>query len=343
MKLINTLATALTSVSLILASTSMVWAVDLNVQTSQNSGISTFNYISETWAPKLKEMTDGEVAIEFLPIGSVVPHRDTLNAVSMGILDGDLTAIGYFSGLEPALALMGDLVAGYDTPEQMQMFCARGGGKEMLQKIYDEVSPGVHVVGCGPYNKEALVARVPIRNVADFEGKKIRAPEGLPSDLFARMGASAVSLPQSEVFTALDKGIVDGADASAYSNNQKAGMHEIAPYPIYPGIHSMSMLQFTLNQDVWEGLSEAQRAMVEVWWQAMIVDLRRYSLEEDQKAVAQDKKGGNVEVVNWSQEERDKLRKIAQKAWSSYAERSNLAQQALDAHLEFMKSIGLSE
>lgn len=319
------------------------WAVDLKVQTSQNSGISTFNYITETWAPKLEAMTAGEVTIEFLPIGSVVPYRDTLDAVSMGVLEGDLTAVGYFSGREPSLALMGDLVAGYDTPEQMQMFCARGGGKEMLQTIYDKISPGVHVVGCGPYNKEAFVARVPIRSVADFEGKKVRSPEGLPSDLFARMGASPVSLPQSEVFTALDKGVVDAADASAYSNNQKSGMHEIAPYPLYPGIHSMSMLQFTINQDVWDGLSPADQAAIEVWWEAMIVDLRRYSLEEDQKAVAADLEGGKVEIINWSQEERDKLRGIAEQAWASYAKRSDLAQQAFDAHLAYMQSIGLSD
>lgn len=340
MKFITKLA-ATSALAISVAGTA--WAVDLRVQTSQNSGISTFNYISETWAPKLEAMTGGEVTIEFLPISSVVPYRDTLDAVSMGVLEGDLTAIGYFSGRDPALALMGDLVAGYDTPEQMQMFCTRGGGKEMLQKIYDEVSPGVHVIGCGPYNKEAFVARVPIRGVADFEGKKVRSPEGLPSDVFARMGASPVSLPQSEVFTALDKGVVDAADASAYSNNQKAGMHEIASYPLYPGIHSMSMLQFTLNQDVWDGLSDADKAALEIWWQAMIVDLRRYSLEEDQKAVAADIESGEVEIIDWSQEERDKLRAIAEEAWQSYASRSELAQEAFDTHLAYMKSIGLSE
>ena len=314
----------------------------LKVQTSQNSGISTFNFITEKWAPKLAKMTDGAVKIDLLPIGSVVPYRDTLNATSMGILDGDLTAIGYFSGLDPALALMGDLVAGYDNPDQMQMFCEVGGGKELLQKIYDEINPGVHVVGCGPYNKEALVSRVPIRAVADFQGKKVRSPEGLPSDLFARMEASPVSLPQSEVFTALDKGVVDASDASAYSNNQKAGMHEIARYPIYPGIHSMSMLQFTLNQELWDGLSEAQKAIVETWWQAMMVDLRRFSFEEDQKAVAEDLAGGKVEIVDWPQSERDKLRGIAQEAWKSYADRSELAREAYEAHLKFMKSIGLN-
>ena len=66
---------------------------------------------------------------------------------------------------------MGDLIAGYDTPDQYQEYCMHGGGKEMLQKIYDSLMPGkIKVLGCGPYGKEAFVSTVPIRGVADLKG-----------------------------------------------------------------------------------------------------------------------------------------------------------------------------
>jgi len=135
----------------------------LKVQTSSTASHFTLAFLNEKWVPKLKEMTGGSLEIELLPIKAVVPHRETPEAVAMGILDGDLTSINYFAGRDPAFALMGDLIAGYDSADQIQAFCAIGGGKEMLQKLFDKFQPGVHVVGCGAYAREAFVSKVPIR------------------------------------------------------------------------------------------------------------------------------------------------------------------------------------
>ena len=79
---------------------------------------------------------------------------------------------------------------------------------------------------------------MPINSVDDLKGVKIRSPEGLAAEVFKRAGASPVSLPFSEVYTALEKGVVDAADASAYVNNDASGMHKVAKHPVYPGIHS---------------------------------------------------------------------------------------------------------
>ena len=80
----------------------------------------------------LKKLT---ASITVLPTKAVVPHRETIDAVAHGILDGDLNAISYFAGRDPAFAMIGDLIAGWDTPEQLQTYCMHGGGKEILQKI----------------------------------------------------------------------------------------------------------------------------------------------------------------------------------------------------------------
>ena len=317
----------------------------LKVQTSQSAGDFTFQYMSEEWAPKVGEMTGGELTLELLPAGSVVPYRETIDAVANGILDGDLTAVSYFAGRDPAFAIIGDLIAGYDTTDQVQTFCMLGGGKEALQAAIDEQTGGaVHVVGCGPYAKEALVSTVPIRTVEDFEGVKIRSPEGLAAEVFRRAGASPVALPFSEVFTSLEKGIVDAADASAYVNNTETGMHDIAKYPLYPGIHSMAVLQFTINNEVWEGLGEQLQTVLQVWYEAAYTDLRRYADLKDQEIVQKDIAGEGtpgIEVINWPQEERDKFRQIAVGAWKDYAQQSALAQKAYEAHINFMRGIGL--
>lgn len=324
-----------------IATMSAADAKTLKIQTSSTASHFTLAHLNEHWVPKIKEMTGGSLEIELLAIESVVPHRDTPEAVAMGILDGDLTSINYFSGKDPAFALMGDLIAGYDTAEQIQTYCAVGGGKEMLQKLYDKYVPGVHVVGCGAYAREAFVSKVPIRSVADFKGVKVRSPEGLAADVFMRAGAAPVSLPGSEVYTSLEKGVIDAADNSAYANNDANGLHKVAKFPIFPGIHSTPILQFTVSQSAWDGLTEAERAVLSIWWEAAYNDLRRTVDMEDRALVARDIAAGELEVIDWPQSERDKFREIAVSAWEDFAASSDLAKETYQSHIDFMKKAGL--
>ncbi|MDA7948393.1 MAG: TRAP transporter substrate-binding protein [Hyphomicrobiaceae bacterium] len=317
-------------------------AKTLKVQASSKAGDWAHRFMTDKWAPKLKALSGGEIEIDVLPTKSVVPHRETIDAVANGILDGDLNAVSYFSGRDPAFAIIGDLIAGYDTVDQVRTFCQYGGGKEILQKLYDKYTKGkVHVVGCGPYAKEAFVSTVPIKGVADFKGVKVRSPEGLAAEVFKRVGAAPVSLPFSEVYTALEKKVIDAADASAHVNNNAHGMYKIAKYPIYPGIHSMAVLQFIVNKKVWDKLGPEGQAALEVWYQAAYDAMRREADLEDQKIADAQRKGGDVTIIDWPTAERAKFREIAVGAWEDFAKKSPLAKEALDAHLKYMRSTGL--
>jgi len=317
----------------------------VKVQTAMASGSFTLNYLNEHWVKKVEEMTAGEVTFEILPSQAVVPHREVMNAVSAGILQGDLNAVAYYAGRDPAFGLMGDLIAGYDSVEEFQMFCRFGGGREILQKLYDKYAGGkIHVIGCGPFSKEGLVAGKPIRSVADFKGIKIRSPEGMAAEVFKRVGAAPTAIPFPETYTAVEKGIVDAADASSYTNNDSLGFHKIAKFPIFPGIHSMAVLEFTINKDTWKKLGKQGQAALETWYYAAWVDMSRASDIEDRKLAARDRAGkgpAGIEVVDWSKEERTKFRAIAQKVWEDYSKRSPIAKEAYDAHISFMKTYGL--
>ncbi|MGI9420571.1 MAG: TRAP transporter substrate-binding protein [Geminicoccaceae bacterium] len=317
-------------------------AKTLKLQASSRAGDWAHRFMTDEWAPKLSEMTGGALEVEVLATRAVVPHRETIDAVANGILDGDLNAVSYFSGRDPAFAIIGDLIAGYDTVDQVRTFCMHGGGKEILQKLYDQYAGGnIHVIGCGPYAKEALVSKLPINGVADLEGVKIRSPEGLAAEVFKRAGASPVSLPFSEVYTALEKGVVDAADASAYVNNDASGMHKVAKNPVYPGIHSMAVLQFVVNKDVWEGMEPQEQKALEVWYSAAYDAMRREADLQDRDLVARDKADPEMQVIDWPIEERKKFRELAVGAWEDFGAQSELAQEALDAHLAYMKRIGL--
>ncbi|WP_234906025.1 TRAP transporter substrate-binding protein DctP [Affinirhizobium pseudoryzae] len=325
-----------------LAISSVAKAENYSIQSSFNAGDFSMQYLTQNWLPKIKAQTGGRVEITLTPNASVVPAKETIEAVSAGVLDGDFTSVNYFSGIEPAFAIMADLISGYDTPAQMLGFCRDGKGEAMQQKILDSVSGGeVHLIACGPYSRESLPARTPIRTFEDLKGKKIRAPEGLASAVFAAAGASPVSIPFSEVYGALEKGIVDAADASAYVNNVATGLHDVAPYPLYPGIHSMPLMQFTMNKEKWDALSADDQKALRTWWYAAMEDLTKVVDEQDQEKAKADAAGGKIEVINWAQEDRDQLREVARAEWVKFASKSALAREALDANLDYMTTIGL--
>ena len=317
-------------------------AKKLKVQASSKAGDWAHRFMTDNWGPKLGAITSGKITIDVLPTKAVVPHRETIDAVANGILDGDLNAVSYFSGRDPAFAIIGDLIAGYDTVDQVRTFCMHGGGKEILQKLYDKYTNGkVHVVGCGPYAKEAFVSTIPIRTIADMKGVKVRSPEGLAAEVFKRAGAAPVSLPFSEVYTALEKGVIDAADASAHVNNNASGMYKVAKFPIYPGIHSMAVLQFIVNKKVWDKLGPEGQTALEVWYSAAYDAMRREADLQDRAIAAEQRAGGEIEVIDWTTEERAKFREIAVGAWNDFAAKSPLAKEALDAHINYMKNIGL--
>ncbi len=331
----------LSAIALVM-STTVVNADTIKIQASSRAGDWAMQFY-QVWVEKWNTMAgpDG-TQMEVLPTQAVVPYKETIDAVANGILAGDLNAISYFTGRDQAFSILGDLISGYDTVDQMQTFCQYGGGKEMLQKVYDKYTNGnTVVIGCGPYTREAFVSSIPINTIDDLKGVKLRSPEGLASEVFKRAGASPVALPFSEVYTSLEKGLVQAADASSYVNNDTSGMHKVAKYPIYPGIHSMAVLQLVINKRAFEKMSASEQTMLEVWYTAMNTSMRRMSDMEDKRLVAEHKAGDDITVVDWAQEDRDKMRAIAVEAWEDVADKSPLAREALDAHLKFMKQMGL--
>lgn len=315
------------------------------LQTSDRAGDETFKIQKAEWNVALEKMTGGRIKMELFADGQAVPRKETVAAMVAGVISGHITSMEYHSGLEPGFALLGNLVAGYNSPDEEQMFYFAGPGSALAQEGYDLVfgKDKVHVIGCAPYNREAFVAKVPIRSVADMKGKKLRAPEGLVAEVFRRAGASTVTTPVSEIYTALEKGVIDGADNSSYFNNRINGMNRIAPYPIWPGIHSQAVHSFVVGKKLWDSMGPDLQGSLEVWWQWMYTKKRHMTDMMDRELVALDKsgKGEKVEVVDWTAEERLKLREIAKGAWADFSKKSPFAEKVYNAHIEFMQKLSL--
>ncbi|WP_235890733.1 TRAP transporter substrate-binding protein [Pararhizobium mangrovi] len=306
-------------------------------QSSDAAGSPNFA-LQKDWAKNVKKSTDGQVTINLLPVDSIVSHSETQDAIQAGILDGHITDVSYFSGKDPAFGLIANPVGAWSDPQNMLDFMSHQGGKLMTEL---DSQYGLHFIGATTPGLEALVSKVPLNGVADLKGVKIRAPEGLVQNVFAAAGAAPVNLPQSEIYTSLDKGVIDAADATVFSTNQELGLNTIAPNPVYPGFHSLPLVEIAMNKKEWDDLPEKLQTTLTKSVHQFAQHELSVLQKRDQEAVEKAKATGKIHIHDWSDAERAKFRKIAEGEWKKVATKSDNAQKVYDTLTSYLKEKGL--
>jgi TRAP-type mannitol/chloroaromatic compound transport system substrate-binding protein len=291
----------------------------------------------EELCARVNKLTNGRLTIEPFSGGAVTGVFESLDAVSAGVLQAQSSWPGYWTGKEPALSILSDFAFAYTDPMQMATWYYERDGLSLLREAYAKF--GVHVVGVTWWGAESLVSKKPIRTIADFKGLKIRSPQGLTADIFTKIGASPVILPGGEVYSALDKGVVDAADWATVSMNQRMGLFEPAKYSVTI-FHSLPVQEFSVNAAAWKALPDELKEIVTTavhewgWHQ-----IRKVASEDAR--VASNIKAKGVTQITWGGEELKKLRGIAYESWQQFSAKSPLAKKAYDAQVAWLKELGL--
>ena len=327
-----------TAVVLAMAGTAQAQDYSFRFQSSDPAGNTNF-MLQKEWAEMVSEKTDGQIAIEMLPVETIVAHSETLDAVAAGIIDGHFTDTSYASGKDPAFGLIANPVGAWSDPSQMFDFMENGGGKELMNEMLEPY--GLHFIGATTPGLEAFVSKVPLDGVDDLEGLKLRAPEGMVQNVFAAAGAAPVNLPGSEVFTSLDKGVIDAADYNTFSTNAAQGLHDVAKHPVYPGFHSMPLIEVSMNKAKWDALPEELQAALEESVKEFAVYQSETVHERDMEAAEEARESGEITIHDWSDEERAKFRAIARSQWEKAAEASENSQKVYDTLTTYLVDKGL--
>ncbi len=286
----------------------------------------------------IQTMSGGEIAIEMFYSSSVVATTETWDAAVNGILDCDMTGGAYQTGKNPAFQFVGDIMGGYDTPWQQISWLYYGGGYDAAQELYN--ANGMQLIGWWLYGQESLSSSKPIAGPEDLKGWKFRSPPGLETEIFTEMGASPIVMDFTEIFTALETGIIDGADASGIYNNVGLGLYDIVKHATYPGFHSMPSDHLACNKDVWDGLSEQHRRIIDTAMQKLTLHTALSNEKKNAEAAAELAANG-VTLHDWSEQDRADFRKAAQKAWDGWAAKTPEAAALVASHREYLGSLGL--
>ncbi len=294
--------------------------------------------LAAQFADDIETMSGGSIDIELFYSSSVVATTETFDAAINGILDCDMTGGAYQTGKNAAFQFVGDIMGGYDTPWQQLSWLYYGGGYDAAQELYN--AQGMQLVGWWIYGQESLSSSKPIAGPADLKGWKFRSPPGLETEIFTEMGASPIVMDFTEIFTALETGIIDGADASGLSNNVGLGLYDIVKHATYPGFHSMPSDHLACNQAVWEDLSEGQRRIIDTAMQKLALHTALSNEKKNAEAAAKLKSEG-VTLYSWSDEDRANFRAAAQTAWDRWAQKSPEADALVKSHRAYLGQLGL--
>ncbi len=222
-----------------------------------------FHEYAIDFAKKVNDMTGGELKIEVLPAGAVVPAFGLLEAVSKGTLDGGHGVLVYHYGKQTALALWGS-GPGYAMDANMLLSWHKyGGGKELLDKLYKSIGAEVVSFPYGPMPTQPLGwFKKPITKADDFKGLKYRTV-GISIDVFTGLGAAVNALPGGEIVSAMDRGLLDAAEFNNASSDRILGFTDVSKVCMLQSYHqNAEQFEIMFNKAKYDALPEKMRAII---------------------------------------------------------------------------------
>ena len=293
--------------------------------------------LAQEYFDDVQTMSNGEIAVEPFFSSSVVKTVETFDGAATGVLDCDMTGGGYQTGKNPAFQFVGDIMGGYDTPYQQLSWLYYGGGLDAAQQLYNKYD--MQLIGWWVYGQESLASTKAITSTADLKDWKFRSPPGMETKIFEKLGAKPIVMDFTEIFTALESGIIDGADASGLANNVGLGLYDIAKHTNFPGFHSMPSDHLACNKEVYDAMPDHHKRILNVAMQSLALKTALTFEQKNAEAAAKLKADG-VKLYAWSDEERQKFRDAAQSTWPEFATTPE-AKALVDSHMGYLKQLGL--
>jgi TRAP-type mannitol/chloroaromatic compound transport system substrate-binding protein len=317
-------------------------AINIKMQTAWDAGTLGFTKFQE-FCKTVGEITEGKLTIEGFPAGAIVGTFEMFDAVKAGVFDAMHCFDVYWPGKIPAATFLSSYPFGMDRPDQWETWYQKLGGREIAREAYGKHN--MYYIGPIQHDDNLIHSKVPIRSFEDFKGKKLRYPGGIIADIYRAAGVSTVLLPGGEVYPALEKGVIDGADYVGAAINYNLGFGEVAKYiimgpPSTPCLHQpVDLMSVEININTWKKIPPHLQQLFEAavewhsWDQytavqaADIIAFKKFQTEQ------------GVEVIRLSEEDIAKFRRFAPAMWVEWAKKSPLAMQAFKSQLEFMKSV----
>lgn len=288
-------------------------------------------YVSEA----IRKASGGEVQINVIEPGEIVPTFAITDAVRDGKVDVGYTWLGYDQGKIPASPLVSAVPFGME-PWEYTAWWYEAGGRELTEALYEPNM--VYPILCGITGPEtAGWFRRKLESLEELQGLKIRFA-GLGGRVIQRLGASVTMLPGGEIFQALEKGAIDATEFSLPIVDQALGFNRVAKFNYYPGWHQpFTAFHMIVNLDVWRALSHSDKALLDTGCTAGVTR-NLAAAEAHQGAVLEDFAEIGVSAETFSPQLLFELRKVSDEVLNDEAERDSNFAEILNSQRDFRRT-----
>ena len=215
----------------------------------------------EEFAARLEAISGGTLTVKLYAKNVLVPALAVFDATSSGQIDAFHSGPYYWKGKNSAFSLFSGIPFGFDA-EEINSWMLYGEGLSLWRELYAHYNL-YPLLGGNTNIQMGGWFRKKIRSLEDMKGLKMRIP-GLGGEVMAKLGVNPVLLPAGEIYTALERGVIDATEWVGPALDIKMSFYKVAPY-YYSGWHEpASILELTFNKTFWEKLSQEQREMIEV-------------------------------------------------------------------------------
>jgi TRAP-type C4-dicarboxylate transport system substrate-binding protein len=284
------------------------------------------------FAAKVKEKSNGRMEIRVHAASSLYPAPELIPAVVDGraeiapVLSAYLTDILLELGVLELPFMTSTLEEHRKAAEQLRPFFT----EQMAKK-------GLRLMTIHTWPSQQIFSHQPIRTLGDWKGKKLRVYGAESADVVRVLGGAPVNIPFGEVYTALDKKVVDGAMTSA-TNAEPMKFFEVSKHINYWYLTGASLEWLAVNRTAWDALPKDLQQVVT----DSLKDVRFEDKEWEDAKLWEERARKRAQelgmtMVDPPKEEIAKAREISRKAWEAWLKRTGadgkrgleLAQKAL--------------
>jgi TRAP-type mannitol/chloroaromatic compound transport system substrate-binding protein len=231
------------------------------MQTAWPKSLDTIHGSAEALAQRVSSMSGGAFDLRSHAAGEIVPPGQIFDAVSSGTIEAGHVFSSFFIGKNPALAFDAGLAFGLNARQQAA-WMLHGGGLELLRELYRQYN--IVPIPCGNVGVQmGGWFRKEIRGVEDLNGLKFRIG-GLGGTIMQKLGVVPQQIPGGEIYAALEKGTIDGAEWIGPYDDEKLGLNKVARFYYTPGWwEGSAQITLLVNAKAWAALPKIQQEMVE--------------------------------------------------------------------------------
>jgi len=260
---------------------------------------------AERFAQLAKEKTKGRVEVTVYPNSTLFKDKEEMEALQLGSVQMLAPSLAKFGPLGVKEFEVFDLPYLFDDYDQLHKVTQGPVGKALLDKLADK---GVLGLAYWDNGFKVMSANKPLKDVKDFRGQKLRIQSSKVLDAQMRaLGANPQVMAFSEVYQALQTGVVDGTE-NPPSNLYTQKMHEVQKY-VTLSDHGYLGYAVIVNKAFWDGLPAEVRSALDEAMAEATVYANDIAKQENEGALAKVKESGKSELITLTPEQKAEWKK----------------------------------